>query len=67
MENVMRQRGPKTLIPGEPMKRTQVTIDSLTRRKLVVLGDGNLSEGVRKAAESGYETYQVRPEKAKGE
>lgn len=48
---------------GQPMKRYQITIDELTRRKLTVLGAGNLSDGVRLAADRAYERYQSEPEK----
>ena len=50
--------GPKPQIGGEPMKRTEVTIDDKTRRLLLVLGGGNLSLGVRKAADVAYDRYQ---------
>lgn len=49
--------GPKPIL-GETLQRKQITIDEMTERKLKVLGDGNLSAGVRKAAESAYEAYQ---------
>lgn len=39
------------------MKRVQITIDALTRRKLIVLGDG-LSDGVRRAVDVAYDAYQ---------
>lgn len=54
----LKKRGPKPLFVGETLKRTQVTIDSLTKRKLMVIGDGNLSAGVRAAADAAYEQYQ---------
>lgn len=36
--------------PGEKLKRTTFTIDTETRSLLLLLGDGDLSKGVRKAA-----------------
>lgn len=58
-----KKRGPKPIL-GETLKRTQITIDTLTRRKLMVLGGGNnLSAGIRKAADMAYERYQNEPEK----
>ena len=57
-----KKRGPKPMF-GQPMKRQQITIDEMTRRKLLVLGGDNLSEGVRVAADRAYERYQSEPEK----
>jgi hypothetical protein len=61
--NTPKKRGPKPQIDGEIMKRQIVTIDSMTRRKLMVLGTDEagksvLSRGVRRAAEIAYEKYQ---------
>lgn len=53
-----KKRGPKTLFVGETLKRKQVTIDSTTTRKLMVIGGGNLSAGVRAAADVAYDRYQ---------
>lgn len=53
-----KKRGPKPLIPGEVMQQKLVSVDSLTIRKLKVIGDGNLSAGVRAAAEAAYDRYQ---------
>lgn len=52
------KRGPKSIHPGEPMKKQAVAVDSMTLRKLKVLGDGNISAGVRKAADVAYNAYQ---------
>lgn len=43
--------------PGEPMKHKTISINAGDLRKLLVIGDGNLSEGVRKAAEVAYDRY----------
>lgn len=56
----LKKRGPKPLIPGEVMTQKLVSIDSLTIRKLKVLGDGNLSAGVREAAQVAYDRYQSK-------
>lgn len=48
----------RKLESGDPAKRTSVTIDDLTKRKLVVLGDGNMSLGIRRAADFAYDRYQ---------
>lgn len=53
------RRGRKTEIPGEKMTRVIVTVDSMTRRKLTVLGGGNISLGVRVAAAAGFQAYQT--------
>lgn len=50
--------GRKTEVPGEVMERRTVMLDDTTRRKLIVLGDGNLSRGIRRAAGVAYERYQ---------
>lgn len=52
------KRGPKP-IHGEPMTKRVVTLDEMTLRKLRVLGDGNVSAGVRKAAEAAFARYQA--------
>jgi hypothetical protein len=53
------RRGRKTEIPGEKMTRVIVTVDSMTRRKLAVLGQDNISLGVRVAASAAYRDYQT--------
>lgn len=55
-----KKRGPKPKF-GETMKRCQITIDELTRRKLLALGGNELSAGVREAAEKAYERFQNEP------
>lgn len=50
-------RPPK--VDGAAMGHTTITIDDMTRRRLLVLGDGNMSEGVRLAAEVAYNRYQA--------
>ncbi len=52
--------GPKTERPGEPLTRHQVLIDALSLRMLRVLGNGNLSKGIREAAKVAYERYQAK-------
>lgn len=56
--NTLKKRGPKPVVPGEVLKREIATIDSLTKRKLIVLGGGNFSKGVRVAAEVAFDRYQ---------
>lgn len=48
------------------MSRHVVSLDSLSLRKLKVLGDGNLSMGVRKAADDAYDKYQESGPTEKG-
>lgn len=59
-----RKPGPKTEVPaGEDVKPVTYTVDGLTRRRLVVLGNGNESAGVRTAARVAYERYQREEDK----
>ena len=51
------KRGPKTGY-DEAMERKNLCLDQMTIRKLMVLGDGNLSAGVRLAAAEAYNLYQ---------
>lgn len=51
--------GPKTNPYLGPLKRATVLIDDLTIEMLRVVGDGNLSEGVRRAARTAYDLYQA--------
>lgn len=53
-----KKRGRKPINPGQPMDRKVVTLDELTLRKLKVLGEGNISAGVRRAAEVAFARYQ---------
>ena len=50
--------GRKTELNGEPVERHQVMLDEMTVRKLRVLGEGNVSKGVRQATLVAYEQYQ---------
>lgn len=52
--------GPK-VEPGVAgfVERRTITVDELTWRKLLVLGDGNASKGVREAARVAYDRYQA--------
>lgn len=60
----MKKRGPKPIY-GETLTRKQVTIDSMTLRKLMVIGGGNLSAGVRLSAETAFDAYQASPDSEK--
>lgn len=54
-----RRSGRKTeLPPSEHTKPVTVTLDEMTLRMLRVLGDGNLSRGIRDAARVAYARYQ---------
>lgn len=44
-------------IDGELTRRT-LTLDEMTWRRLLVVGKGNASMGVRKAARIAYDRYQ---------
>ena len=58
-----RKRGPKTeLGEGERMVRVSATVDALTKRKLLALGGGNLSRGLREAARVAYDRFQRTPD-----
>lgn len=50
--------GRKTEVQDQKTERVNVTLDPLTVRKLRVVGEGNLSRGIRKSAELAYEKYQ---------
>lgn len=54
-----RRPGPK-VEPGLAghIKRRTITVDDLTWRRLLVLGEGNASKGVREAARVAYDRYQ---------
>lgn len=52
-----RKPGPKT-DTAAPLERTTLTLDSVTRRRLRVLGDGNESAGARVAARVAFDRYQ---------
>jgi hypothetical protein len=53
-----RKPGPKTEAVDGPIERRTITVDDLTWRRLLVVGKGNASMGVRKAAGIAYERYQ---------
>lgn len=53
-----RNSGPKTELFGEPMQRIQASLDARTVDLLKVLGDGNVSKGIRVAARVAYDRYQ---------
>ena len=57
MRDQAKKRGPKPM-HGEPMTKTVVSLDEMSRRKLRVLGEGNISAGIRRAAEMAYARYQ---------
>lgn len=50
--------GRRTELVGDPMRRIQVTVDEKTLEFLQILGEGNLSKGVRNAARVAYDRYQ---------
>ena len=54
---VRRNAGRKTEV-NEPLTKVAVTVHALALRQLRVLGDGNISLGVRRAAEVAYARYQ---------
>lgn len=49
--------GRKTELNGQPVRRVNVTLDERTVKLLLVLGNGNLSKGVRQSAEVAYDQY----------
>jgi hypothetical protein len=58
----MTKPGPKPKHADGAVTPTSVTIDDMTRRRLLVLGKGNLSEGIRVSAAVAYHRYQVSPD-----
>lgn len=54
----MKKRGRKALVPGAEQHRRNVTFDDMTLRMLTVLGGGNVSRGVRVAAQVAWDKYQ---------
>ena len=54
-----RRPGPK-VEPGLAghIERRTITVDDLTWRRLLVLGEGNASKGVRAAAKVAYDRHQ---------
>lgn len=57
-----RNSGRRTELIGEPMRRVQVMLDARTVELLAVLGDGNMSKGVREAARVAYDRWQRTPD-----
>lgn len=53
-----RNAGRKTEAVGAPTRPVSVSLDEMTVRKLKVVGDGNLSRGIRLAADLAYARYQ---------
>ncbi len=53
-----RNAGRKTEKVGSPTRAVSVSLDEMTVRKLKVVGDGNLSRGIRVAADLAFERYQ---------
>ncbi len=53
--------GPKTELGGQPVRRVQVSLDDRTLELLKVLGNGNVSAGIRHAARVAYDKYQRQP------
>lgn len=53
--------GKKTELGGQPTHRVQVSLDTRTLEMLAVLGDGNVSRGIRAAARVAYDRYQRTP------
>jgi uridylate kinase len=50
--------GRKLEVLGEKTKRVNLSLDQRTLDMLKVVGGGNVSRGVRKAARMAYEDYQ---------
>ncbi len=53
-----RNAGRKTEKVGLPTKPVSVSLDEMTVRKLKAVGGGNLSRGIRLAADLAYERFQ---------
>lgn len=53
-----RNAGRKTEVAGERMTRTNVSLDERTLRLLKVIGENNLSRGIRVAADMAYDAWQ---------
>lgn len=51
--------GRRIELPGETAEKHTVTLDAMTVRKAKVLGDGNLSLGLRKGIGVAYARYQA--------
>lgn len=53
-----RNAGRKTEIVGAKCRQRTVSIDEMTERRLMVLGGGNFSKGIRIAAAAAFDLYQ---------
>ena len=51
VEQQTQKRGRKPLVTGQRMVQRMITIDENTAQVLIDAGDGNLSAGIRRAAE----------------
>lgn len=57
-----RRSGRRTEHPdAAPMARYNVSLDERTLEKLRVVGEGNVSRGIRAAADLAYKHYQESP------
>lgn len=54
----MAKPGPKTEPELGELRRVQALLDRESLRRLKVVGDGNLSRGIRLASRVAYEAYQ---------
>lgn len=59
MKTERRKPGRKPIVHGQPMKRRLVHLNDMEDRMARVLGDGNLSAGIRKAIRVAYDRYQA--------
>lgn len=50
--------GRRIEIVGEQAHKSTVSLDDMTKRKLIVVGGGNISKGIRVAAAPAYDAYQ---------
>lgn len=50
--------GRKSEVIGEVLQRKVITVDTMTLRKLKVIGNGNISKAVRMATAIAYARYQ---------
>lgn len=57
-----KKAGRKSEFPTEKMQRKLVTVDALTVDLAKVLGEGNLSKGIRDAVLVAYDRYQRTPD-----
>lgn len=59
----MRKPGPKLENPSEVVRPRTYNVCEMTERKLLVVGEGNRSRGVRAAAKIAYDWWQRQPPK----